>query len=234
MSPAVLVVVALLAAPKTRVFIDPGHGYPGNEGTTTMLCEKEQDVVLEVARDLGERLTAMNKFVVRLARTSSVGATYDRRLADAEKFRAHVLLSIHLDARGWASPVDGCPRNDSERGFGVLFSDRGGKRLVEKRRQLARAIAGALSEREFFAYDGTQYGTLYDFDPTPGVFVDRRSLFMLRRPPMPSVIIETHHGLHREEHEAWKTEETRAKFAAAVAAAVLSLRGPVAVAVPGR
>jgi N-acetylmuramoyl-L-alanine amidase len=217
----VLVIAFMLSggtsfAAKRRVFIDPGHGYPGNEGATTMLCEKEEEVVLEIARELASYLSDRGGFEVALARTSSVGPTYDRRLEAAAKFRADVLISIHLDARGEAALDGGCPRNDAQPGFGVLFSDRGSKRLVKKRRTLSRSLADALSARGFLAYDGFDYGSLYELDPTPGVFIDRRGLFMLRRPAMPSVIIETHHGLSAEERRKWRDPETRTAFAEAV------------------
>lgn len=214
----------MLSAPalkKHRVYIDAGHGAVHNEGATTALCEREQDVVLSIARDLAAHLTATGRFVVLLSRTASIGPAYTDRVAAAEKFRADALLSIHLDARGDHSEIGGCPRNDSEHGFAVLYSDRGATRLVEKRRALARSLAEAMSARELSAYDGHDYSALYDADPTPGVFIDRRGLWMLRRPAIPSVIIETHHGWALDERKKWDEEETRTRFAEAVAAALL-------------
>jgi N-acetylmuramoyl-L-alanine amidase len=63
---------------------------------------------------------------------------------------------------------------------------------------------------------------LYDGDPEqPGVFVDRHEpgyrIMMLRRPRIPSVIIETHHALDFEEVERWKEPRTLEAFSAAVA-----------------
>lgn len=57
------------------------------------------------------------------------------------------------------------------------------------------------------------------------MFVDRhvpgQRIFLLRRPRMASVIIETHHGLHPAEHQRWQETRTLEAFAKAVAAALL-------------
>lgn len=213
---------------KRRIYLDAGHGHPGNEGASTAFCEREEDVVLRIARGVAAHLEASGHFIVRLSRNGTDGPYYDRRLRDAERFRADVLLSIHLDARGWASlepppdaPELACPRNDEQPGFGVLLSDRRGGPLVERRLKLARSLASRLAQVGLPPYDGYDYGTLYELDPTPGVFLDRRGLFMLRRPAIPSVIIETHHGLHLDEALRWKEPETIEAFASAVAAALV-------------
>jgi N-acetylmuramoyl-L-alanine amidase len=50
---------------------------------------------------------------------------------------------------------------------------------------------------------------------------------MLRRPRVPSVIIETHHALDFEEAERWKEPRTLEAFAAAVAQGLVDgLAGP--------
>jgi N-acetylmuramoyl-L-alanine amidase len=215
---------------KKRIFVDPGHGTAGNEGSTTALCDKEQDVVLTIARALGRTLESSGHFEVALARTSSRGPSYEERLRAAERFGADAILSIHLDARGTAA-LSTCAngatalRNDAEMGFGVLLSDRGGSRIVSKRRELSRAIAKRLEEVGFPPYDGFDYEGLYLGDSVEGVFVDRRGLFMLRRPKIPSVIIETHHGLYLDETRLWREARTLEAFGDAVHAALLDVLG---------
>jgi N-acetylmuramoyl-L-alanine amidase len=66
-------------------------------------------------------------------------------------------------------------------------------------------------------------GALYQADASQaGVFIDRHvpgaRIFMLRRPAVPSVIVETHHGLDLAEVEQWKEPSTRERFADALAA----------------
>ena len=49
-------------------------------------------------------------------------------------------------------------------------------------------------------YDGRDYPGLYLDDPAQaGAFIDRRYLFVLRKPEVPSVIVETHHFLDLDE-----------------------------------
>jgi N-acetylmuramoyl-L-alanine amidase len=211
-------IVALLAA--APVFLDPGHGLPDNSGATSVFCEKESDLNLRVTSALAARLRKLGT-TIELARTASVGPSYPERIAHAARVEARALLSIHADTRGTAVMERGCPRRDAEPGFSILFSDEG---THARRRSLARAIAKAMTKQGFVAYDGIDYGTLYEKDQVPGVFIDRRGLFMLRRPAMPSIVIETHHAWHLAEVKSWRTAETLDRFAAAVHEALESWR----------
>lgn len=220
-----LLLGATVAAAPPLVFIDAGHGEGDNQGAQTVRCGTEADFTLSLARDLAARLEAGGRFRVRLSRTSSTGPSYPQRLARARAAGARALLSLHADARGalsWHKTLDGrsCLRSLEQPGFSVLYSDEGSAGRVARRRRLARAVATRMTNAGFIAYDGIEYGGLYEVDPTEGVFIDRRRLFMLRRPPMPSVIIETHHAFHPEDHADWQRDETRARFAAAVEAAL--------------
>jgi N-acetylmuramoyl-L-alanine amidase len=211
---------------KKRIYLDAGHGTTANEGATTALCDKEQDVVLAIANALKIALESTGRFDVRLSRTTSVGPSYEDRVRTAERFHADALISLHLDARGEADTLSRPKgqiafRNDAESGFGILRSDRGSSSIVARRRDLARALARRMMEVGFPAYDGEDYGGLYTNDPVPGVFIDRRSLFMLRRPRIPSVIIETHHGLYLNETERWREPATLTAFGEAVSAALV-------------
>lgn len=206
-----------------RVFIDPGHGAGTNSGATTARCETEAAVNLRISASLAERLGQTHR--VRVARKTAAGPSYKARAASAAKWQADVLLSVHADTRGDASvqtTASGrrCPVNDVQPGFAVLVSDEGEAKLAERRRTLARAIAQQMVAAGFTAYGGDDYGTLYDRDRVAGVFIDRRGLFMLRRPKMPSVIIETHHAWHRDEVKRWSQPKTLKAFAKAVDAAL--------------
>jgi N-acetylmuramoyl-L-alanine amidase len=198
-----------------RVFLDPGHGVGDNVGAETVGCALEEEVNLEVALDLARRLEAMGHFEVRLARTTVKGPAYPQRVEDAQTWGADVLLSLHTDWRGepwrWKSAPDRtCQRNDAVP-------------LVEGRRVLARSLAQQMAEAGMTPYDGFLYGDRYEPDEVPGVFLDRRRLYMLHQPQMPSAIIETHHGLHLDEWSRWREDPTRAVFATAVAAALVEL-----------
>lgn len=217
-----------------RIFIEPGHGNPGNAGNTSCRCRPEQDFTLALGRDLTQRLSDSPHLNLRIAGGGETRPPYRQRIADAESWGADALISLHSDTRGAPSPWqppgrDGsCSRNDEEPGFTVLWSDEGPAELVRARLALARALARRLSEAGFLAYHGADYGPLYEVDDeVPGVFVDRHAphqrIMMLRRPRVPSVIIETHHAWDSRETARWEEPATREVFAAAVAAAVLDL-----------
>lgn len=214
-----------------RVALDPGHGVRGettavtNPGMDTADCTSEHVFTLELARDLARRLEGTGAFEVILLREEAAGPAYPDRWEAAEAAGAEVFLSLHSDSRGEASFVElgerRCPQRALEPGFSVLFSMEGDDAMDRRRGELARALSATLRGIGLPAYDGADYGTAYTADAVPGVFIDGRGLAMLRRPAMPSVIVETHHAWHPEEWARWQEEETRLAFAAATAQALL-------------
>jgi len=230
---------AAAATHRWRIFIDAGHGAKDNVGALSCTCEPEERFDWTVADDLRRALGASNSFVARISRGANELVEYPVRLADAEEWAADAFVSIHADARGDAEPwqpVPGtwCFRNDNELGFTILFSDEAAPPLVAMRRRLAARIAARLIAAGFVPYDGRDYFGLYEAESTQaGVFVDRHApkqrLFMLRRPSMPSVIIETHHALAFDEAERWHDPATLAAFDRAVLLGLtdaLSTRAP--------
>lgn len=214
---------------KRRIYLDAGHGATGNTGNRSVTCEDEEAFTLRVAQDLARRLEATGHFQVRLSREPGERVPYPSRLTEALKWKAHALLSLHSDARGMAMPWEPTPgqqcyRHDAAPGFSVLWSEEAGAPLQARRAELARAIARQLGQAGFRHYDGVDYAGLYAADSAQaGVFVSRvsepthRRIFVLRRPTVPSVIIETHHALDFEEAARWREERTLEAFAAAVA-----------------
>ncbi len=231
-----------VAAPKgfrkKRIYLDAGHGAAGNTGNQSVLCEDEQDFTLRVGLDLKKRLEATGLFVVKLSRRApGQRVAYPDRVTAAQAWGAHAFISLHSDSRGMASlwqatPERQCPRQDATPGYSVLWSDESTEPLLSRRVGLARALAKAMGEAGFLPYDGVDYTGLYDGDTVPGVFVDRHApgkrVMVLRRPRVPSVIIETHHALDFEENERWKEERTLEAFAAAVARGLVEALAPVA------
>lgn len=215
-----------------KVFVDPGHGAAGNTGNLSCFCRDEQDFSLQVARELAERLTRTQHFEVKLARESNDPVEYRARVEAAEAFGAEVFLSLHSDIRGqtgerW-SPEPGreCVVSLAAPGFSILWSDEGDPALCETRHSLARALGRRMREAGFWPYGGTEYGGLYDHDEEQaGVFVDRHApeqrIFVLRKPRMPSALIETHHALDPREARMWEDPKTLDAFASAVAAALV-------------
>ena len=243
MKPTCLVVAALLslagsaaAAPhRLRVFVDAGHGAPGNDGNHGAFCQLEKDHALSVAEALVEALPRLGAFEVKLSRYALESPSYQARIAAAEKWGADVIISLHSDARGFAwpwRPFEGedtiCQRNGLEPGFAVLWNDSSGSpSLVTQRMTLGRAVIEALSAAAFEPYDGRNYGLLYRPDLVPGGWVDIRptgkDVYFLRASKVPTIIIETHHALDVAEVEAWHDAATVARFSQAVARALSTL-----------
>ncbi|MBX2798953.1 MAG: N-acetylmuramoyl-L-alanine amidase [Myxococcales bacterium] len=210
------------------VFVVGGHGAPGNQGNLGCKCQREQDFTLDASADLARRLRHLGIFDVTQGRTGTRTPSYPSRLRHLVRSKADVLLELHSDARGgvtwWKTgqTEDGedCWRTDDSPGVSVLVSDEGSAELAGNRLDLARAVATALSDAGFGMFE-LGYGDLYDNDSTPGVYVDRRGLMMLRRPTVPSILIETHNAFDGREVERWQEERTRDAFGRAITEALI-------------
>lgn len=223
-----------------RVYLDAGHGAADNSGNRSVLCRDEQDVTLEIARAVAPRLEATGAFEVRVSRGPGALVPYPARVAEAEAWRAEAFVSLHSDTRDLGQEVardagGPCYRNDGQPGFSVLWSDEHPTRTPARRR-LAEAVGARMAEAGFGAYRGDVYPGLYE-EGRPGVFVDRHApgqrILVLRRPTVPSVIVETHHAWHPEEAARWAEPATWDAFAGALAAALVDAVGPSGAVVAG-
>jgi N-acetylmuramoyl-L-alanine amidase len=77
--------------------IDPGHGGKdsGAIGPTGL---KEKDVVLAIGRMVRERLSRSGEYDVRMTRDTDVFIPLEERTAMANKARADVFVSLHINA----------------------------------------------------------------------------------------------------------------------------------------
>lgn len=218
-------------ARRWRIYVDAGHGADGNAGTQSAICEQEETFTLRVANDLAQRLPELGPFDVLVSRDGTRPVSYPSRIEASSAWKADAFVAIHMDARGtaqpWlASPGQTCWRQDAEPGFSVLWSSEGERTATSRRQTLARAIAARMKTAGFLPYDGRNYPGHYASDPGhDGVFENRpgigRRIYLLRKPRMPAVIIETHHGLDLEELTRWREPRTLEVFAATVAAGLL-------------
>ncbi len=214
-----------------KVYVDPGHGAPNNPGNTSSFCLEEQEFSLATAKALAARLTATGHFTVKLARPDDTPVAYEDRVDAAQAFGADAFVSIHSDVRGdalrWSpEPGKSCPVSYGATGFAVLFSDECDAGLCARRGKLARSVAKTMSAAGFVPYTGRAYVGLYDADAAEaGVFLDRHApgkrIFVLKKPTMPSVLVETHHALDPGEARAWDEPATLDAFGAAVAVALV-------------
>lgn len=196
-----------------RVYLDAGHGAAGNTGNLGVLGIDEQDFTLSLAQDVAAILTETGHFEIRVCREKGEVVPYAKRIMDAEQWRADVFVSLHSDVR---SP-EGI-------GYSVLWSDEGDEAIAEARLALARAMAQQLAALSLPAYGGEEYADSYAGGNVPGVFVDRheegKRIFVLRKPTMPSIIVETHNAKSEDEARRWQEPAVRRAFAHALALAV--------------
>lgn len=210
----------------TTVYLMAGHANgPGKDGNKGVHGQIEAEVSLWTVEELARRLEALGWFEVVVGRRAGERPSYGARIRHAERVGADVFIELHTDARGplhvWATDPEGeVYRNDGSPGFSVLYNE--GGPLGPERQRLAQEVGNALLATGLPPCPG--YVDLYDADPVPGVFIDRRGLMMLRRPTMPSIIIETHNAKDFEESLRWREEGTLDAFASAVAEAVRAYR----------
>lgn len=215
-----------------RVYLDPGHGAPNNRGNTSCRCELEESFTSRTARAVADRLEATGAFEVRLSREGERAVDYRERVEAAQAWGAAAFVSLHSDVRGQPERHEGdCPVSLLAPGFSVLWSDEGDPALAGSRLSLARAVARRMEEAGFLAYGGGEYTGLYAPDAAQrGVFVDRhepdKRIFVLRRPTMPAILVETHHALDPREVARWEEPATLDAFATALAAALLDTLEP--------
>ncbi|MFT5679706.1 MAG: N-acetylmuramoyl-L-alanine amidase [Myxococcota bacterium] len=216
-----------------KVYLDAGHGSGRNTGNTSSYCESEADVMVALSGPLAAALEATGHFSVRESRKPGESVSYRSRLSTATEWGAEVFISLHSDSRGalipWQpTPDQSCYQSTDTPGFSVLWSDEGA--LSNDRQALARALATAMTATGFLPYDGGEYIGLYGPDTVGGVFVDRheprKRIMFLRRPTMPSVIIETHHAMDPTSAKRFAEPETLAAFHAAVISGLAGFLSP--------
>ena len=213
------------------VVLDAGHGSPtaGTDGNVSVRCEAEMDHTFRVTQRLKAAMEATGHFRVLETRPAGTRIGLSERHEVAEQADADLLLSIHSDWRGGGTKVadayDGrpCMHSEEDPGFSVLYSGQGEEPLRGRRLDLARVIAQQMVARDFEPYDGEKYYNYYTADKVDGVFRDGRGLLLLRRPTMPSVIIETHHALDTDDVALWQQAATVDKFVDAVLTALATL-----------
>ncbi len=210
---------------KPIIFVNAGHGAPRNSGSLSLFCTWEMDHNLRVQDELADHLEQTGLFTVVRGRHSEHRTSYASRLESLAASSAVLMVELHADVREGGTlwePTPGveCVRNLGKTGFSVLFNDSATGSLLEGRTSLARAVSAGLRDAGFRPYLGNDYTGAYEAD-VPGVWRDRRGLMMLRRPQIPSVIIETHNHQNPDEVARWSETATRQAFYATVASALV-------------
>ncbi len=85
----------LLERPVRRIFLDPGHG--GEDGGTKHGKLQEKEIVLNFARLAAHELRRLG-FEVSFSRTKDIFLPLDIRTKIAEKWKADVFISLHVNS----------------------------------------------------------------------------------------------------------------------------------------
>lgn len=209
------------------VAIDAGHGAPGNRGARSARCVDEEAWTLPLAERISAQLEAAGLRVVRL-RSPGERPSYGQRLRRLADGGAELMVSVHGDIRGRGRPwrtAEGCDSQILRGGWGtsVLWSDEHPARTAQRRR-LAHHLAHRLDAAGFTSYDGADYVGLYA-QTAPGAFVDRHAprqrIAFLRRPAVPSVIVEVGHLLDPDVEDRLGAPRVQAALAQAVLGGVV-------------
>ncbi|CAM4042782.1 N-acetylmuramoyl-L-alanine amidase [Vibrio neonatus] len=203
--PVVVTKASIPYRKEVLIVIDPGHGGkdPGSIGPSK---KYEKHVTLSIAKKLAAQLNAVPGIRTKLTRTGNYYVPLDQRVAIADKYKAHLFISIHADA--FTSP--------RPRGASVFFlNDRRRNteisRWVENQERQSRKLGGTstvtnpdrivnhtlldlqftISKRE-----GEKLATeiLGELKKVARLHKDKpseASLAVLRSPQIPSVLVET-------------------------------------------
>ena len=211
------------------VAIDPGHGGedPGAIGPTGL---REKDVVLQIAKQLQERINARPGMRAMLTRDADFFVPLHERVNKARRVQADLFLSIHADA--FITP--------QARGASVFaLSDSGATstaaRWMAKRENAADAIGGinvaskdthvlrALLDmsttaqiKDSLRVGREVLGTIGQVGRLHKGQVEQASFAVLKAPDIPSILVETAFISNPEEEAKLRDEDYQAQLVRAV------------------
>ena len=211
------------------VAIDPGHGGedPGAIGPTGL---REKDVVLQIAKQLQERINARPGMRAMLTRDADFFVPLQERVQKARRVQADLFVSIHADAfitpqaRGASvfALSDSGATSTAARWMARRenASDAiGGINVASKDTQVLRALLDMSTTaqikdslrvgREVLGHIG-QVGRLHKAQ------VEQASFAVLKAPDIPSILVETAFISNPEEEAKLRDEDYQAKLVRAV------------------
>ena len=218
----------------TIVALDPGHGGedPGAIGPTGL---KEKDVVLAIALQLRDKLSAVPGMRVLLTRDGDYFVPLQERVRKARRVQADLFISIHADAfyrpeaRG-ASVFALSERGASSSAAARWMAERenaadqvGGLNVASKDAQLMRTLLDMSTTAQIkdslklgagiLANIG-RVGTLHKHH------VEQASFAVLKAPDIPSILVETAFISNPDEEDKLRDPEYRRKLVNALASGI--------------
>ena len=213
------------------VVIDPGHG--GHDPGASGWGQVEKNVVLDIARDIRDRLLAEGGVRVALTREDDKYLLYAERTGIARRLDADLFISVHADSA----------ENDRARGASVyVLSEKGSSQAAERfaaRQNSADRINGVMVKDNNDAVGqilldlsqrGAQAGSeemarliLREIDGEMRVHsgrVESAAFAVLKAPDVPSVLFETGYINNREDAAWLASAEGRRAIAQSAARAI--------------
>jgi N-acetylmuramoyl-L-alanine amidase len=213
---------------KFRLVLDVGHTAE-EPGAISARGVNEYDFNLTLAKDIEQKLRAAG-FGRTVLQTTGGGTIVGlvRRVAEANRLHADLLLSIHHDSvpdrflESWEYEGKALHYCDRFKGHSIFVSFENARRPASLR--FARLLGQALKARELQytphytqAFMGDRRRELLDADA--GVY-RFDALYVLRATQMPAVLLEAGSIINRDEELQLGTEARRSRIAESVLAAV--------------
>ncbi len=208
------------------IAVDAGHTRE-DPGATSARGEAEYSFNRRIAYELLDALHAAGFSGAFLINEDEDEISLKKRVREADKRRADLLLSLHHDSvhpaylETWEFAGQTLKYCDRYRGYSLLVSGEG--REFEASLAFAERLGTALNAEELWP-------TLHHAEPIEGEnkpLLDKErgiyqfdDLAVLRRPRMPSVILECGVIVHRQEETALDRPTHRAAIVRAVVAAI--------------
>lgn len=229
--------------PKKRdlvVAIDPGHG--GSDSGAAYFGYKEKDIVLNISRQLVNKINSIDGMRAVLTRNSDIFVPVRQRWSVARKNKADVLVSIHADAAPSFSirgadvyVLDQYGQKDEANVF--LERSNGKRRYLEgendyignislkdqsdQMTEVLLDLAQASTVEQSLRIGERVRSELAKVVTMHGNHVKRESLEVLRGPDMPSILIETGFLSNREEAKELNQPSRQQKTVNAIATGLM-------------
>ncbi len=217
----------------TRIIIDPGHGGK-DPGAVGRKGTQEKEIVLDIARRVGERLKNQG-FEVYFTRDCDQYVSLAERAEKAVKTASQIFVSIHANwsenrsAAGLETYFLSEAKTDWERAVATreneVFEREIANPFISKNDPVSLILAD-LAQHEFL-YESSilalriQEAGL-DLVRTQDRGVRQANFYVLRNIFMPAVLVECGFLSNRQEEQALRKPEYRAKLARAIAAGIIS------------
>jgi len=233
-APAATASVAVPAADRPVIVLDPGHGGVDG-GAFGVAGATEKTLVYDYALELQRRLEAKGRFKVVLTRHGDEFVSLDDRVRIAREAGASLLISIHADMLGGAgayvsgATVYTCSEraSDAEAARVAAHENAADKAAGVEDKAQAPGVADILFDlerRETRAYAHLfSRGVVAELQgKTPLNNNPERSagFVVLKAPDFPSVLVELGYLSNAKDVQAMKSPEWRARTASAMADAV--------------